>query len=136
METLKRYASLTTRKIVIMLLAVILTVPAAIASGGDTTTTDENAAVYALRVENEQVYFVVKYDNAAGEKFEISINDAFGENLYRGTFINKNFNRVFRAPADNGKLVVVIRDAKTKESQKFEITAEAKLVQQAIVTKL
>src|SRR5690242_10100167 len=116
METLKRYASLSTvtRKMVIMVLAVILTVPAAIASGGDTATTDENAAVYALRVENEQIFFVVKYDNAAGEKFEVSINDAFGENLYRGTFSDKSFNRVFRAPVENGKLVVVIRDAKSK----------------------
>jgi hypothetical protein len=138
METSKRYASLTTitRKMVIILLAVILTVPAAIANGGDTATTDENAAVYCLRVENEQVFFVVKLDNLAGEKFDVLINDAFGENLYRGTFADKNFNRVFRAPSENGKLIVIIKDAKSKTTQRFEITSEAKIVQQAYVKRM
>jgi hypothetical protein len=138
METVNRYASLTTitKKMVIMLLAVILAVPGAIASGGDTTVIDETGVVYALRVENEQVFFVVKFDNASGEKFDVVINDAFGENLYRGTFAEKNFNRVFRAPSENGKLTVIIKSVKAKTPQKFEITSEAKIVTQAYVKKM
>lgn len=97
---------------------------------------DEITSVYCLRVENDHVFFVVKFANESGQKFEVLVNDAFGENLYRGTFSGKDFSKVFKAPSDNGKLVVIIRTGKVKDDQKFEIKSEAKLIQEAYVKKM
>jgi len=97
---------------------------------------DEISSVYCLRVENNQVYFMVKYANESGQKFDVIVNDESGENLYRGTFSGKDFNKVFKAPADNGKLVIIIRAGKAKDDQKFEIKSEAKTIQQAYVKRM
>jgi hypothetical protein len=124
------------KKTVIMLLAVILTLNAATAKVSDSTIDEENASVSCLKMEEGQVYFNVKFENAEGGRFDILVNDASGDNLYRATFTGKNFNKVFRAPVENGKLVIVIRDSKANTSHKFELSTESKLVQQILVKRM
>jgi hypothetical protein len=124
------------KKTVIMLLAVIVTLTSATAKVSDSTFDDENASVSCLKMEEGQVYFNVKFDNADGGRFDILVNDANGDNLYRATFTGKNFNKVFRAPVENGKLVIVIRDSKEKTSHKFELSTESRMVQQILVKRM
>jgi len=124
------------KKTVIILLAVIVTFTSATAKVSDSTFDDENASVSCLKMEEGQVYFNVKFENADGGRFDILVNDASGDNLYRATFTGKNFNKVFRAPVENGKLVIVIRDSKDKTSHKFELSTESKMVQQILVKRM
>ena len=124
------------KKTVIMLLAVIVTLTSATAKVSDSAFDDENASVSCLKMEEGQVYFNVKFENADGGRFDILVNDANGDNLYRATFTGKNFNKVFRAPVENGKLVIVIRDSKANTSHKFELSTESKMVQQILVKRM
>jgi hypothetical protein len=139
METLMlNYSVINTfkKKVILLLAVAVMMVSATNAREKDTTTGDDNAAVKCLRVEDGQVYFSVKFENAAGAKFDVLVNDETGENLYHGVFNEKNFNKVFKAPSESGKLTVVIRNAKGKEYHKFEITSEARYVQQAVVKRM
>jgi hypothetical protein len=95
---------------------------------------DETAFVNFLKVQNGQVFFTIKYHNELGRRFDITVNDAYGENLYRGNFSGKEFGKVFRAPAELGKLVVTIRSYATKKEHKFEISSEPRFIQEAYVT--
>ena len=124
------------KKTVIVLLAVIVTLTSATAKVSDSTFDDEIASVSCLKMIEGQVYFNVKFENADGGRFDILVNDANGDNLYRATFTGKNFNKVFRAPVENGKLVIVIRDSKDKTSHKFELSTESRMVQQILVTRI
>lgn len=124
------------KKMVMMLLVAVITLTSATANTSDSTVDDENVTVSCLKMEEGQVYFNVKFENADGGRFDIIVNDAAGDNLYRATFTGKNFNKVFRAPVDNGKLVVIIRDAKEKTSHAFELTTESKMVQQIYVKRM
>ena len=124
------------KKMVMMLLVAVITLTSATANTSDSTIDDENASVSCLKMEEGQVYFNVKFENADGGRFDIIVNDASGDNLYRATFTGKNFNKVFRAPVDNGKLVVIIRDIKERTSHAFELTTESKMVQQIYVKRM
>jgi hypothetical protein len=124
------------KKTVIMLLAVILTLNSATAKVSDSTIDEENASVSCLKMEEGQIYFNVKFENAEGGRFDILVNDANGDNLYRAAFTGKNFNKVFRAPVENGKLVIVIRDSKANTSHKFELSTESKMVEQILVKRM
>ena len=136
MKSIMLNAPLFGKKLVLMLLVVTITLSSAIAKTSNPIDDDETASVSCLKMEEGQVYFNVKFDNADGGRFDIVVNDANGENLYRATFTGKNFNKVFRAPVDNGKLVIIIRDVKDRTSHTFELTTESKMVQQIYVKRM
>ncbi len=137
MKTIMLNAFSLVKKTAVILLAVTVTLTSASAKVSDSTyEDDENATVSCLKMEEGQVYFNVKFENADGGRFDILVNDVTGDNLYRATFTGKNFNKVFRAPVENGKLVIIIRDSKEKTSHKFELSTESKLVQQILVKRM
>jgi hypothetical protein len=137
MKTIMLTAFSLVKKTAVMLLIVTATLTSASAKVADTTYEDgENATVQCLKLEEGQVYFNVKFENADGGRFDILVNDINGDNLYRSTFTGKNFNKVFRAPVENGKLVIIIRDNKDKTSHKFELMTESKMVQQILVKRM
>ena len=137
MKTIMLNAFSLVKKTAVILLAVTVTLTSASAKVSDSTyEDDENATVSCLKMEEGQVYFNVKFENADGGRFDILVNDVTGDNLYRATFTGKNFNKVFRAPVENGKLVIIIRDSKEKTSHRFELSTESKLVQQILVKRM
>ncbi|THU35880.1 hypothetical protein FAM09_21030 [Niastella caeni] len=137
MKTIMLNAFSLGKKIAIMLLVVLVTLTSATAKVSDTAfDDDENASVSCLKMEEGQVYFNVKFENADGGRFDVLVYDVNGDNLYRASFTGKNFNKVFRAPVDNGKLVIVIRDNKDKANHKFELSTESKMIQQILVQRL
>lgn len=136
MKTIMHSAFSYVKKTAVIMLAVMVTLTSASAKVDTTYEDGENAAVSCLKLEEGQVYFNVKFENADGGRFDILVNDVTGDNLYHAAFSGKNFNRVFRAPVENGKLVIIIRDAKDKISHKFELSTESKMVQQILVKRM
>ncbi len=135
MKTITLKAFSLVKKTAFMLLVLSITYVSATANTIDSTRVDdENASVSCLKMEEGQVYFNVKFENADGGRFDVLVNDINGDNLYRSTFSGKNFNRVFRAPVENGKLVIIIRDA--QGNHKFELTTESKMVQEILVKRM
>lgn len=136
MKTIMLSITAPVKKLAIMLLVAIFTLTSATANTSDSTTDDENASVSCLKMEEGQVYFKVKYDNVAGGRFDVLVNDGTGDNLYRATFTGKNFDRVFKAPVDNGKLVIIIRDINSRTNHTFELTTEARMIEQIYVKRM
>jgi len=134
MKTIMLNAFSLGKKTAIMLLVVLVTLTSATAKVSDSTYEDGDASVSCLKMEEGQVYFKVNFENADGGRFDILVNDINGDNLYRSTFTGKNFNRVFRAPVENGKLVIIIRD--TKGNHKFQLSTESKMVQEILVKRM
>ena len=124
------------KKTAIMLLVVLVTLTSATANVPDTTYEDGDASVSCLKMEEGQVYFKVNFENADGGRFDILVNDVNGDNLYRATFTGQHFNKVFRAPVENGKLVIIIRDTKDRTDHKFELSTESRMVQQILVKRM
>ena len=60
---------------------------------------------------------------------------ASGFNLFSSVYSDKSFNKTFRVPAAKGKVIVVVKTAKSKD-QSFEIVTEEKTVQEITVKKL
>jgi hypothetical protein len=136
MKTIMHNAFSYVKKTAVILLAVMVTFTSASAKVDTTFEDGANATVSCLKLEEGQVYFNVKFENADGGRFDILVNDVTGDNLYHASFSGKNFNRVFRAPVENGKLVIIIRDGKDKISHKFELSTESKMVQQILVKRM
>jgi hypothetical protein len=136
MKSIMHNAFSFVKKTAVILMAVMVTFTSASAKVDTTFEGGENATVSCLKLEEGQVYFNVKFENADGGRFDILVNDVTGDNLYHAAFSGKNFNRVFRAPVENGKLVIIIRDGKDKISHKFELSTESKMVQQILVKRM
>ena len=137
METIMLKAAETTinfRRAILFLALVFMTSFTSFAQDSTSTVAADPAYVNFLRVTNGQLFFTVKFNNPSGRRFDIVVNDADGENLYRGNFNGKEFGKVFRAPAELGKLYVSIRPYGQKAEHKFEISSEARLVQDIYVT--
>lgn len=137
MKSIMHTAFSLVKKTAFLMLVLSMTYVSASASTADSTPTredDENASVSCLKLEEGQVYFNIKFENSDGGRFDILVNDINGDNLYRSAFTGKNFNRVFRAPVENGKLVIIIRD--NKGNHKFELTTESKMVQEILVKRM
>lgn len=136
METIMLKAE-TTKKITTAILSLSIALLISISSLGQDSTsavTVDPARVNFLKLTDGHLFFTVKFHNPNGRRFEISVNDSDGENLYRGNFSGIDFGKIFRAPAELGKLYVTIRPFGQKTQHRFEISSEDRLVQDVYVT--
>jgi hypothetical protein len=85
---------------------------------------------------DEQMAFNMKYENAAGAKFLLTVADSEGEILFDQVFTDKKFNKTFKVPAEIGRLSFVIRDLRTKQLKKIEINTERRFVEEVSVTRV
>ena len=85
---------------------------------------------------DEQMSFNMKYENAAGAKFLLTVRDSEGEILFDQVFTDKKFNKTFKVPSEMGKLSFVLRDMKTKQQQTIEINTERRFVEEVSVTRV
>lgn len=85
---------------------------------------------------DEEMSFNLKYENAAGAKFLVTVIDSEGETLFDQVFTDKKFNKTFRVPAELGKLSFVIRDLRTRTQKKIEVSTERRFVEEVSVTKV
>lgn len=127
----------TTVKSLFFVLAVVVFSHSANAQALYASANNNNgAAVTYLGTEQNQSSFRLKFDNESGEKFTVTITDNDGVVLYEEIFGEKNFNKVFKTPAEIGKLTFTISNPKNKNQKKIEISTEKRLVEEVYVTKI
>lgn len=91
----------------------------------------QDAEVRYIPGKGGELRFNVLYDNISGSRFSLTILDENGNQLYQDTFMDKNFNKVFRlADADiTGKLTFVIRNFGDNSVQRFEVNAVDRMIE-------
>lgn len=125
METIKRAF--------LFLSFISFTSMAAVAKDKDSVKA-ETAYVNFVKMQDGHLFFAVNYNDSLAQKIMVSVYDSDGENLYRGYFPGKNFGKLFKAPAELGKLTVVIRNPESKAEHKFSISSETRIVRDAFVS--
>lgn len=81
--------------------------------------------------------FQVQYDNPAGEKFFLTIKDTDGAILFQDMYTDKKFNKKFQLPqGETDKLQFIIKGARAKESQTFEVNTNIRMVEDIVVKKV
>jgi hypothetical protein len=97
---------------------------------------EKSAEVKYLGVSDDAVLFKVSFDNPSNTKYFISVVDEEGNQLFRGVYTDKKFDKRFLLPkSDKQKLTFIIRNAKDEElKQTFEIRTT--FVEDVVVTRL
>ena len=104
------------------------------ASGGHDPIVAGNAQAAEVKYiggrEDEMVFKVV-YKNIAGSRFSLRVYDADGNPLYQHSFSDTNFDKTFKVAGIDGyaKLTFVIRNLQDNSSQTFEVSSNARLVE-------
>jgi hypothetical protein len=98
----------------------------------------ESATVKYLGTQDDMIVFNVSYANPEGSKFQLSIKDQDGTQLYQNIFNEKTFYKQFRLPkADKDRIVFVIRNGKDADMVKsFEVNVNSRFIQEIAVKKL
>jgi hypothetical protein len=96
------------------------------------------AAVNYLGTAEDTVVFDVSYPNPQGTRFQLTIKDQDGFQLYQDYFSDKSFHRQFRiARGDKEKIAFVIRDNKGAETGKtFLVNISSRLIREVAVKKI
>lgn len=83
------------------------------------------ASVTYMGSRQDILSVAVKYNNAPGAPFTITVRDQDGYQLFEGRFTEKKFDKIFRLPkTDISRLVFTIRHAGAGKEQSFEINAK------------
>lgn len=99
-------------------------------------TTAPKASVYYVGISDNMKVFNLKCDNTAGDKLEVAVYNANGDRLYAGTYTDEKLSKTFKTPSDIGDLYFVVRNNRTNDVQKFEVSTETKMVEEVVVTKV
>jgi hypothetical protein len=96
------------------------------------------AEVKYIATKEGQGLFNVIYKNAAGTRFSITVLDEYGNQLYRGLFSDRRFDRKFKLadPESVSKLIFVVRNFGDDSVQRFEVDATSQIVEDVRVTEL
>lgn len=96
------------------------------------------AEVRYLGTTGDTVMFDVSYPNPEGARFQLSIKDQDGLQLYQDYFSDRSFHRQFRiAKGDREKIAFVIRDNNGAETGKtFEVNINSRLIREVAVKKI
>ncbi len=80
------------------------------------------ASVTYIGSQDDMLSISVKYDNATGTPFTVTVKGEDGYLLYQANFRDKNFRKVFQLPkSEYSSATFIIRNAKTNELQSFEV---------------
>ena len=83
-----------------------------------------------------QLTFNVKYSNPAGNTFNLVALDENGEQLFKGYYGDKQFDKTFKLPkSEVSKLTFVIEDGKQSLKEKFDINIKTRTYEDVIVSK-
>ncbi len=89
------------------------------------------AEVKCIGTGDGEYFFNVLYNNVAGNRFSVAIQDEYGNQLYQGSYSDKNFDKKFKLaePDSFGKLVFIIRNFSDNSVQRFEVNANSRLIE-------
>ena len=85
----------------------------------------------------DNFYFRVKYDNPNAELVMLLVLDESGETVTRIVTKEKQYNKIFQLPKDNGfsKLTFVIKAQQLNIEQSFNVNIFTRIVEDVIVSK-
>lgn len=93
------------------------------------------ASVSFLGYNYDQLSFLLKYETANGEKFNVAITDADGNSLFNEVFSEKKFSKIFKTPLETGSLIFIISNPRNRDEKKFQVSTERRLVEEFSITK-
>ena len=98
----------------------------------------DNAVVKYLGTQDDMLVFDVAYANPTGGKFQITIKEQGGAELYQNVFNEKPFYKRFRLPmSESDRVVFVIRDFHDSDIVKsFDINVNSHIVREIAVRKI
>ena len=105
------------------------------ASAQPTTVTSPAASVSYLGTSNEQLSFLMNYENETAEKFVVSIVNKDGEVLFEGVYTDKKFSKTFKLPTDAGNVTFSISNFRNKSEKKFQVTVERRITEEVVILK-
>ena len=95
------------------------------------------AAVTYVETSSDSLFFDVKVNNEAGEKFTILVKDDKSTTIYRGSYSDKNFKRRFVLPkTDATKLTFLIKSESGLQSETFEVNTNTRVIDEVSVTRV
>ena len=105
------------------------------AGAGSNTAT---AVVKYLGTQDEMLVFDVAYTNPTGGKFQVTIKDQDGAQLYQNLFSEKTIYKQFRLPkSEKDRIVFMIRDFHDADIVKtFDINVNSRLIREVAVRKV
>jgi hypothetical protein len=93
-------------------------------TGGEPQASNTPTLRYLGTVDDEML-FQLQFYNAPGNKFRVFILDAEGDELYGGSFSDKNFDKKFQLPKSyKDKIVFRISEATGKQLHQFEVNTK------------
>lgn len=85
---------------------------------------------------NDYLTFNVVYSNPAATPFKLTITDNLGELIYTDTYQDVQFNKTFKLLKDDiSKLNFTIRDAKTGDTEKFNVYINTGVTENVVVSR-
>jgi hypothetical protein len=91
------------------------------------------ASVSFVGSVDDQLSFLMNYENESGEKFVVNIVDVDGVSLFEGVFSDKKFAKTFRVPREVGNISFTISSYKNKADKKFQVTTERKMIEEITI---
>jgi hypothetical protein len=97
-----------------------------------------NAELKYIPISETQGVFNVAYNNEAGSRFVLEIEDQDGDRLYQNIFSDKLFNKNFQLadPESYPRLVFIIRNLGDHSLQRWEVETRTHLVEEVKVEEL
>ncbi len=105
-----------------------------LANGGRERIEERSASTAEVKYiagQDGAVLFNVVYNNATGKRFSVIVLDEYGNQLYQHFFTDRKFDKKFKLadPEGTSKLTFVIRNSGDNSVQRFEVDANARLVE-------
>ncbi|HEY4147762.1 MAG TPA: hypothetical protein VGM41_02470 [Chitinophagaceae bacterium] len=131
------FRTASVRRVVNKLALTAIVMAAGIAAEAQVSQVKQPIAVHTASVtyigsQDDMLSISVKYDNAAGTPFTVTVKGEDGYLLYQGNFRDKNFSKIFRLPkSETTSATFTIRNAKTRELQSFEVNTQ--MVEEVVV---
>lgn len=95
---------------------------------------DSLVQLTSMGIQDGEMVFKIKTENAGEDKLYITITDSEGLNLYKGIFSEKNLTKTFKVPAELGSLTLVVTNLKDKNVERYEIANEKKTIEELVIT--
>ena len=100
------------------------------------TSADKVEVKYTGVDVNNQLSFNIKYANPSGNTFSLVVLDENGDQLFKGAYGDKSFDKTFKLPkSEMSKVSFVIEDAKSSYKEKFDVNIKTRVIEDVIVSR-
>ncbi len=134
LRTMKHTMTRFSTKLILAALLVATSV-SSFASNGDPIK--EEPVIKLLGKTFDSNFFQVKFNNAAGDKYLVTVKEKNGPVLFQETYKEEKFEKNFRIPRTTDEsFVFILRNIKTNKSETFVIDTNTKVVEEVVIKKV